>query len=125
MKSMAELEAIRKKTLERINLRREDESDNVRVVVGMATCGIAAGARPVMLKFMEEINKREMSNVTVSQTGCIGMCRLEPMVEITLPGQEKVTYVKVNPSMVPRIVTEHIVNGKPVEEYTIGYAEKK
>lgn len=120
MKSMAELEAIRKKTLERINLRREDESDNVRVVVGMATCGIAAGARPVMLKFMEEINKREMSNVTVSQTGCIGMCRLEPMVEITLPGQEKVTYVKVNPSMVPRIVTEHIVNGKPVTEYTIG-----
>ena len=73
MKSMAELEAIRKKTLERINLRREDESDNVRVVVGMATCGIAAGARPVMLKFMEEINKRVMSNVTVSQTGCIGM----------------------------------------------------
>ena len=82
MKSMAELEAIRKKTLERINLRREDESDNVRVVVGMATCGIAAGARPVMLKFMEEINKREMSNVTVSQTGCIGMCRLEPMVDV-------------------------------------------
>lgn len=91
MKSMAELEAIRKKTLERINLRREDESDNVRVVVGMATCGIAAGARPVMLKFMEEINKREMSNVTVSQTGCIGMCRLEPMVDVYMPGKEKVT----------------------------------
>ena len=87
MKSMAELEAIRKKTLERINLRREDESDNVRVVVGMATCGIAAGARPVMLKFMEEINKREMSNVTVSQTGCIGMCRLEPMVDVYMPGK--------------------------------------
>ena len=123
MKSMAELEAIRKKTLERINLRREDESDNVRVVVGMATCGIAAGARPVMLKFMEEINKREMSNVTVSQTGCIGMCRLEPMVEVYVPGQEKVTYVKVNPDMVEKIVVEHLVNGNPVEAYTIGAAE--
>ena len=124
MKSMAELEAIRKKTLERINLRREDESDNVRVVVGMATCGIAAGARPVMLKFMEEINKREMSNVTVSQTGCIGMCRYEPIVEVTLPGQEKVTYVHVKPEMVARLVSEHVVNGNPVVEYTIGAAEK-
>ena len=102
MKSMAELEAIRKKTLERINLRREDESDNVRVVVGMATCGIAAGARPVMLKFMEEINKREMSNVTVSQTGCIGMCRLEPMVDVYMPGKEKVTYVHMTPEKVGR-----------------------
>ena len=125
MKSMAELEAIRKKTLERINLRREDESDNVRVVVGMATCGIAAGARPVMLKFMEEINKREMSNVTVSQTGCIGMCRLEPMVDVIVPGKTKVTYVNMNPDMVPRIVTEHLVNGNPVMEYTIGAAEDK
>ena len=89
MKSMAELEAIRKKTLERINLRREDESDNVRVVVGMATCGIAAGARPVMLKFMEEINKREMSNVTVSQTGCIGMCRLEPWWTYICPARKR------------------------------------
>ena len=106
MKSMAELEAIRKKTLERINLRREDESDNVRVVVGMATCGIAAGARPVMLKFMEEINKREMSNVTVSQTGCIGMCRLEPMVDVYMPGKEKVTYVHMTPEKVGRVVAD-------------------
>ena len=120
MKSMAELEAIRKKTLERINLRREDESDNVRVVVGMATCGIAAGARPVMLKFMEEINKREMSNVTVSQTGCIGMCRLEPMVDVYMPGKEKVTYVHMTPEKVGRVVTEHLVNGNPVMEYTVG-----
>ena len=118
MKTLAELEAIRQKTLDSVNLRREHEG--TRVVVGMATCGIAAGARPVMLAFVEEVKKRNLSNVTVAQTGCIGMCRLEPMVEITLPGQEKVTYVKVNPSMVPRIVTEHIVNGKPVTEYSIG-----
>lgn len=124
MKSMAELEAIRKKTLERINLRREDESDNVRVVVGMATCGIAAGARPVMNAFIDEIGKRNMLNVVVAQTGCIGMCRYEPIVEVTLPGQEKVTYVHVKPEMVARIVSEHVVNGNPVVEYTIGAAEK-
>ena len=121
MKSLAELEAIRKKTLERINLRKDDENERVRVVVGMATCGIAAGARPVMLSFMEEAQKRGLSHVTVSQTGCIGMCRLEPMVDVYLPGQEKVTYVHMNPEKVARVVAEHIVNGRPVEEYTIGY----
>ena len=124
MKSLAELQAIREKTLNRINLRKEDVSETIRVVVGMATCGIAAGARPVMLAFMEEAEKRNLGNVTVSQTGCIGMCRLEPMVDIYLPGQEKVTYVHVKPEMVSRIVAEHIVNGRAVEEYTIGAAEK-
>ena len=123
MKSLAELEAIRQKTLDRINLRREDEDENIRVVIGMATCGIAAGARPVMLAFMDEIEKRGMRNVTVSQTGCIGMCRLEPMVDVYMPGQEKVTYVHMKPEMVGRIVAEHIVNGRPVEEYTIGAAQ--
>ena len=124
MKSLAELQAIREKTLNRINLRKEDAGETIRVVVGMATCGIAAGARPVMLAFMEEAEKRNLGNVTVSQTGCIGMCRLEPMVDIYLPGQEKVTYVHVKPEMVSRIVAEHIVNGRAVEEYTIGAAEK-
>ena len=124
MKSLAELEAIRQRTLERINLRREDESENIRVVVGMATCGIAAGARPVMMEFMNEINKRSLKEVTVSQTGCIGMCRLEPMVDVIVPGQEKVTYVHMTPEKVGRVVAEHIVNGRPVEEYTIGAAEK-
>ena len=123
MKSMAELEAIRQRTLQRINLRKEDENENIRVVIGMATCGIAAGARPVMLAFMEEINKRGLSQVTVSQTGCIGMCRLEPMVDVYLPGQEKVTYVHMDPDKARRVVAEHIVNGRPVTEYTIGAAE--
>ena len=125
MKSLAELEAIRKKTLERINLRKDDENERVRVVVGMATCGIAAGARPVMLSFMEEAQKRGLNHVTVSQTGCIGMCRLEPMVDVYLPGQEKVTYVHMNPEKVARVVAEHIVNGRPVQEYTIGATEDK
>ncbi len=122
MKSLADLEAIRQKTLDRVSLRKEDQ-DNVRVVVGMATCGIAAGARPVMLGFVEEANRRNLRHVTVSQTGCIGMCRFEPMVDVFMPGQEKVTYVKVNPEMVSRIVAEHIVNGRPVAEYTIGAAD--
>jgi len=124
VKSIADLEAIRKKTLERVSYRKDADND-IRVVVGMATCGIAAGARPVMLAFMDEIRKRNLQNVTVSQTGCIGMCRLEPMVDVIVPGQSKVTYVKLTPDMVPRIVTEHIVNGNPVTEYTIGAAEKQ
>ena len=123
MKSLAELEAIRQKTLERISLRKDD-GENARVVVGMATCGIAAGARPVMLGFMEELNKRGLTNVTVSQTGCIGMCRLEPMVEVYLPGKDKVTYVHMTPEKVARVVAEHIVNGRPVQEYTIGATEE-
>ncbi|MBO4925203.1 MAG: (2Fe-2S) ferredoxin domain-containing protein [Clostridia bacterium] len=125
MKSLAELQAIREKTLNRINLRKEEESDVTRVVIGMATCGIAAGARPVMLAFMDEINKRGLNHVTVSQTGCIGMCRLEPMVDVITPGNEKVTYVHMTPEKVGRVVAEHIVNGRPVEEYTIGAAEDK
>ena len=124
MKSLAELQAIREKTLNRINLRKEDEAEATRVVIGMATCGIAAGARPVMLSFMDEIQKRGLQHVTVSQTGCIGMCRLEPMVDVLVPGQEKVTYVHMTPEKVGRVVAEHIVNGRPVEEYTIGAAEK-
>ena len=121
MKTIAELEAIRQRAKGQVGVRKDREG--TRVVVGMATCGIAAGARPVMLAFVEEVNKRGLQHVTVSQTGCIGMCRLEPIVEISVPGKEKVTYVKVNPDMVPRIVAEHVVNGNPVTEYTIGAAE--
>lgn len=121
MKTLADLEAIRKKTLEQVTLRKDE--DGVRVVVGMATCGIAAGARPVMNAFVEEIAKRGLNKVTVTQTGCIGMCRLEPIVEIISPDKEKVTYVKVTPDMVAKIVSDHIVNGNPVAEYTIGAAE--
>ena len=123
MKSLAELEAIRKATISRINVRTEEKGETTRVVIGMATCGIAAGASPVMLAFMDEIQKRQLPHVTVSQTGCVGMCRLEPMVDVIVPGKEKVTYVHVKPEMVPRIVAEHIVNGRPVQEYTIGAAE--
>ncbi|MBQ3485452.1 MAG: (2Fe-2S) ferredoxin domain-containing protein [Clostridia bacterium] len=119
MKSLAELQAIRNRMIDQVNMRKDDNIDT-RVVVGMATCGIAAGARPVMLEFVEELKRRGLENVTVAQTGCIGMCRLEPMVEVYVKDQEKVTYVHMSPEKVARVVAEHIVNGRPVEEYTIG-----
>ena len=122
MKSLEELKAIREKMQKQMDVRENNE-DNIRVVVGMATCGIAAGARPVLAAFLEEVAKRELKNVTVTQTGCIGVCRLEPIGEVYVPGEEKVTYVKLKPEMVPRIVTEHLVNHNVVTEYTIGAAE--
>ena len=103
---------------------RDDSTAVVRVVVGMATCGIAAGARPVMNRFVEEIAKRNLAHVTVSQTGCIGMCQYEPIVEIMEPGKEKVTYVKMTEEKASRVVVEHIVNGNPVTEYTVGAVTK-
>ena len=122
MKSLEELKAIREKMQKQMDVRENNE-DNIRGVVGMATCGIAAGARPVLAAFLEEVAKRELKNVTVTQTGCIGVCRLEPIAEVYVPGEEKVTYVKLKPEMVPRIVTEHLVNHNVVTEYTIGAAE--
>lgn len=122
MKSLAELQEIRNRALNQVNLRKERE-DGIRVVVGMATCGIAAGARPVLNGFLKEIEKRGLTNVTVTQTGCIGMCRLEPIVEVYIPGEEKVTYVHMSEEKAAKVVAEHIINNKPVAEYTIG-AEK-
>lgn len=119
MKSLAELQEIRNRALNQVNLRKERE-DGIRVVVGMATCGIAAGARPVLNAFVQEIEKRKLANVTVTQTGCIGMCRLEPIVEVYVPGKDKVTYVHMTEDKAVRVVAEHIINNQPVAEYTIG-----
>lgn len=119
MKSLQELAAIRDRMKQTVNTR-EAAHDTTRVVVGMATCGIAAGARPVLNAFTEEIARRELSGVLVTQTGCIGLCQYEPIVEVTTPGAEKVTYVKMTPDKVARVVSEHIIGGKPVAEYTIG-----
>lgn len=119
MKSIAELQALRDKARRNMTVRG-DNQQAIRIVVGMATCGIAAGARPVLQAFTEEIAKRRLENVIVTQTGCIGMCQFEPIVEITLPGQEKVTYGKVTPDKVATIVANHVVNGNPVVELTIG-----
>ena len=122
MKSLEELRAIKEKMKASDNDRNEN-SDKIKVVIGMATCGIAAGARPVMQAFLDEIAKRGLDNVTVSQTGCIGMCKLEPLVDVFLPGEEKVTYIKMTPEKAVRVVNDHIVNKNIVSEYTIGSAE--
>ena len=122
MKSIEELKAIREQMQRKISLRNEDENA-VRVVVGMATCGIAAGARPVLEALLEESERRQLSRITIGQTGCIGVCRLEPIVEIYEPGKEKVTYVNMTPDKAKKVVSEHLVNGQVVTEYTIGAAK--
>ena len=118
MKSLEELLAIRDKAKAAMT-DREGTGDGIRVVVGMATCGIAAGARPVLNAFVDEVAKRNLKNVTVAQTGCIGMCQYEPIVEVLQPGKEKVTYVKVDSDKAKSIVEEHIKNGKVLVDYTI------
>ena len=120
MKSLEELMAIRENAKKKMTVREDTGDENIRIVVGMATCGIAAGARPVLNAFVDEIAKRGIKGVTVSQTGCIGMCQYEPIVEVLEPGKEKVTYVKMTADKAKRVVAEQLKGGKPVEEYVIG-----
>ena len=102
----------------------EEDKDAVRVLVGMATCGIAAGARPVLTTISDEVNKRELHDVLVTQTGCIGICQFEPIVEVIDENGTKTTYVKMTPEKALRVVNDHIVNGNVVTEYTIGANQK-
>ena len=119
MKSLAELQAIKEKMQGKVSLR--EGTDEKRVVVGMATCGIAAGARPVLNAFVEQVNAAGLAaNITVTQTGCSGICQYEPVVEVFEAGKEKVTYVKMTADKVARVVEEHLKGGKPVAEFTIG-----
>jgi len=121
MKSLAELQALREKARANMGIR-SDVENATRVVVGMATCGIAAGARPVLGTFVEEIAKETLENVIVSQAGCIGICQYEPVVEIFAPNGEKTTYVKMTPERALKVVHQHLKNGEPVVEFTIGQA---
>ncbi len=122
MKSLAELQAIKDKMKNKVILR--EGSGEIRVVVGMATCGIAAGARPVLNAFVEEVNSLGLSDkVTVSQTGCIGICQFEPVVEIFEAGKEKVTYVKMNAEKAKEVALKHLKDGNVVAEYTIANAK--
>ncbi|MFA6309316.1 MAG: (2Fe-2S) ferredoxin domain-containing protein [Clostridia bacterium] len=123
MKSLDELEKIRNKTLDNMSLRSKDKT--MRIIVGMATCGIAAGAKPVMNSLLEELRRRNITNVSVTMTGCIGVCRLEPIVEVIDPSGLKVTYVKMTAEKAARVVAEHIVNGRICLDLTIGEAEKE
>ncbi|HIV10930.1 MAG TPA: (2Fe-2S) ferredoxin domain-containing protein [Candidatus Faeciplasma avium] len=118
MKSLEELKAIKERMKDKVVLR--EGTGDIRVVVGMATCGIAAGARPVLSTFVEEVNRAALEDkVTVSQTGCIGICQFEPVVEIFEAGKDKVTYVKMNPEKAKRVVEEHLKGGRVISEYTI------
>ena len=122
MKSLAELAAIREKMKDKVAIR--EGSGKIRVVVGMATCGIAAGARPVLSEFVKQVSELGLSDkVTVSQTGCIGICQYEPVVEVFEQSGEKVTYVKMTAEKAKEIVEKHIKGGKVVTEYTIGAAK--
>ena len=122
MKTLAELQAIRDSMKDKVSLR--NGTAGMRVVVGMATCGIAAGARPVLNAFVEEVNNQGLTEkATVTQTGCIGICQYEPVVEIFEAGTEKVTYVKMTAEKARRVVEEHVKGGKIVHEYTIGAAQ--
>ena len=118
MKSLAELAAIREKMKDKVAIRKG--LGQVRVVVGMGTCGIAAGARPVLSAFVEKVSEAGLSDkVTVTQTGCVGNCQLEPVVEVFEDGKEKVTYVKMTAEKVSEGVEQHLKGGKVVEQYTI------
>ena len=118
MKSLAELQAIKEKMKNKVILR--EGANEVRVVVGMATCGIAAGARPVLNAFVEQINKEGLTDkVSVSQTGCVGLCQLEPIVEVYEAGNVKTTYVKMTPEKAVAVVEKHLKGGKVVSEFVV------
>ena len=123
MKSLEELRAIREKMQGQVGMRSESEA-GIRVIVGMATCGIASGARPVLTTLSDAVFNNNLEKVTVTQTGCIGLCQYEPIVEVLEPGKEKVTYVKMNPEKALEVVEKHLIRGQVVVEYTIQNAMK-
>jgi NADP-reducing hydrogenase subunit HndB len=119
LKSLAELAQIKERMKKNATLR-QDKENAAKIVVCMATCGIAAGARTVLNAITTELAKQNVEHVTVSQIGCIGHCAQEPLIDVFVGDKEKVTYVKVSPEKVKRIIAEHIIDGKPVKEYTVG-----
>lgn len=119
MKSLEELKALRDKMQGSVTLRNESEA-STRVVVGMATCGIASGARPVLTALSNAVAEKKIEDVAVTQTGCIGLCQYEPIVEVFQNGKDKVTYVKMTPEKALEVVEKHLIGGNPITEYTIG-----
>ena len=125
MKSLAELKAIRDRVQSQVSMRAEDHN-HIRVVVGMATCGIASGARPVLTTLANAVQEKGLTDkVAVTQTGCIGLCQYEPIVEVMEPGKEKITYVKMNPDKALEVIERHLAGGHPVEKYTMGATSLK
>ncbi len=125
MKSLEELRAIRERMQSQVSMRAEDHS-HTRVVVGMATCGIASGARPVLTKLSTLVQERNLTDkISVTQTGCIGLCQYEPLVEVMEPGKQKITYIKMTPEKAEEVLERHLVGGHVVEEYTLSGADIK
>ena len=122
MKTIAELNALRDQMQSQMGIRHDKEAHG-RIVVAMGTCGIAAGAREAVGAFADALEAHQIYDIAVMQTGCMGICQYEPMAEVFLPDQEKVTYVHLTPEKARRIVEEHVVGGKPVAEYTIAAAK--
>ena len=123
MKSLEELRAIREKMQGKVGVRAENENQ-IRVVVGMATCGIASGARPVLTALSDAVQEQALTEkISVTQTGCIGLCQYEPIVEVMEPGKEKVTYEKMNPEKAMEVLRLHLLGGQVVTKYTLN-AEK-
>lgn len=122
MKSLADLHALRDKLKADIKLRKES---GTKIIIGMGTCGIAAGAREVMAAVLEELARRHLTDVQVQQTGCIGMCEKEVLVDILRPGEPRITYGKVKPKDVPVIIADHVVNGMIVQELVVGKIEQE
>lgn len=118
IKSIEDLEKIRDEAKDLINLRKDNET-KTRVVVGMGTCGIAAGARQTMLAILDELKKRNINDVIVTETGCIGLCKFEPLIDVIKPGQSKVTYVNVDADKARQIVVKHIINDKIIDDWVI------
>ena len=121
MKSVEELTAIRDKMQAIVNLRIED-SNCTKIVVGMATCVIAAGARPVLKALSDSVQEKGIKDVMVIQEGCVGLCKYEPIVEVVAPGKEKVTYVNMTAEKAAEVIEQHIIGGNVVTKYTINSA---
>lgn len=121
LQTMEELRALRKDAEGEMTAR---QTCAIQVIVGMGTCGIAAGARDVVTELLKELQRRNISNVNITKTGCIGMCEREVLLDVSRPNEDRVTYGRVLPRDVSRIVGEHIVNGRIVEDLVVGRIAK-
>ena len=121
IKNLADLTALKEQAKTKFEIN-ENDAGKIKIVVGMATCGIAAGAKPILLALNNEIESKKLANVSVSQVGCIGLCEYEPIVEVLEAGKDKVTYVKMTADKAMEIIDGHIIVGRIVKDYTIGAA---
>ena len=122
IKSLDDLRKIKAAAKQQTESRKLNEK---QIIIGMGTCGIAAGARAVMTAVLDELAKRNIHDVAVLQTGCIGMCQKEPLLDVVLPGKDRVTYGNVQPTDVPRIIADHLINGVIVEDLVVAKIPSK